>query len=351
MKNIIIGSIFLIILCAFYVKFSDIVRLMTTKEQVVSASPPLKEIDEVEEYLFKVKELCGELCDYTKKVVPGNILGTVSSKIDCESVFNIDLVPYPSKPGSSPPSWSTNHQLYKDTVSHGGEVFVKEWYFDETNLGFGMGQARVFSKEYYEVLINRWTNRTHQNSYVRAYERTDEAAAAANVTGKVVLVIGSQSPWLEAVLIARGASKVVTLEYGSFVSEYPTHQFIKPKEFRESYLSGALDKFDVVFTYSSLEHSGLGRYGDTLNPWADTLAVAQAWCVSKPDARLALGVPYSAQGDRVEYNAHRVYGPVMYPFLATNWEAVWVEDESKRTDAETDTEGDLYQPYFVFKKL
>ena len=48
--------------------------------------------------------------------------------------------------------------------------------------------------------------------------------------------------------------------------------------------------------------------------------------MSKPDARLAIGVPYSAEGDRVEYNAHRVYGPVMYPFLATNWEAVWVED-------------------------
>ena len=69
-----------------------------------------------------------------------------------------------------------------------------------------------------------------------------------------------------------------------------------------------------------------GRYGDTLNPWADMLTLAQAWCVSKPEARLAVGVPYVKTGDRIEYNAHRVYGPVMYPFLATNWEAEWVED-------------------------
>ena len=47
----------------------------------MSASPPLKEIDEVEEYLFKVRELCGELCDYSKEVVPGKLLGTVSSKV------------------------------------------------------------------------------------------------------------------------------------------------------------------------------------------------------------------------------------------------------------------------------
>ena len=63
---------------------------------------------------------------------------------------------------------------------------------------------------------------------------------------------------LVSFLLIRGASKIVTLEYGSFISQYPTHQFIKPKQFRESYLSGALDKFDIVFTYSSLEHSGLG---------------------------------------------------------------------------------------------
>ena len=56
----------------------------------------------------------------------------------------------------------------------------------------------------------------------------------------------------------RGAAKVVTLEYGSFESEYPTHEFIRPNEFRERYLAGTLDEFDAIFTYSSVEHSGLG---------------------------------------------------------------------------------------------
>ena len=69
-------------------------------------------------------------------------------------MFNIDQVPYPSKPGAKPPTWSNTHQVYRDTVSHRGEVAVKEWYFDETNFGFGMGQAQVFSKEYYEILSN-----------------------------------------------------------------------------------------------------------------------------------------------------------------------------------------------------
>ena len=105
-----------------------------------------------------------------------------------------------------------------------------------------------------------------------------------------------------------------------------------------------------------------GRYGDPLNPWGDLIAISQAWCVSTPNAMLAMGVPYVKTGDRIEYNAHRVYGPLMYPFLVTNWVAHWVEDgeystagyyhylvlyllEYKRTAAEA-----LYQPYFVFKK-
>ena len=38
--------------------------------------------------------------------------------------------------------------------------------------------------------------------------------------------------------------------------------------------------FDAVVTFSSIEHSGLGRYGDSLNPWGDLIASAQAWWIS-----------------------------------------------------------------------
>ena len=60
-------------------------------------------------------------------------------------------------------------------------------------------------------------------------------------------------------------------------------------------LSGELGpegrQFDAVVTYSSLEHGGLGRYGDQLNPWADLIAMAKAWCLTKTGGRLLIGVP------------------------------------------------------------
>ncbi len=48
-----------------------------------------------------------------------------------------------------------------------------------------------------------------------------------------------------------------------------------PKELALSHLNGTLRPFDVVVTFSSLEHSGLGRYGDILNPWGDLITMGQ----------------------------------------------------------------------------
>ncbi len=47
---------------------------------------------------------------------------------------------------------------------------------------------------------------------------------------------------------------------------------LDPMEMSENFLAGKLEKFDTVVSFSSIEHSGLGRYGDGLNPWADLVA-------------------------------------------------------------------------------
>ena len=54
----------------------------------------------------------------------------------------------------------------------------------------------------------------------------------------------------------------------------------------------ARSMFDPLLKYvcESFFSSGLGRYGDALNPWGDLQAIARAWCVCKPDGGLLLGV-------------------------------------------------------------
>ena len=43
-----------------------------------------------------------------------------------------------------------------------------------------------------------------------------KAADFINVTGKKILVIGSQAPWVEAILLTKDPEKIVTLENGHF---------------------------------------------------------------------------------------------------------------------------------------
>ena len=74
--------------------------------------------------------------------------------------------------------------------------------------------------------------------------------------------------------MAEGASKVTTLEYNKIQSKHPRIETLLPDEMADLVNKGQAN-FDGVVTYSSLEHSGLGRYGDELNPWGDLVSMAR----------------------------------------------------------------------------
>jgi hypothetical protein len=83
--------------------------------------------------------------------------------------------------------------------------------------------------------------------------------------------------------------------------------------------------WDFAFTYSSLEHSGLGRYGDALNPWGDMEAAVQTWCLLKPGGIFFLGLPCkdaSCSEDVLVWNAHRFYGQRRLPEVFAGYEVV-----------------------------
>ena len=131
-----------------------------------------------------------------------------------------------------------------------------------------------------------------------------EALKLMDMQGSSILVIGSEMPWVEACALSLGAREVTTIEYGAIVSTHPQVHTLTPGQVRanpERYH----EKYDAVVSYSSVEHSGLGRYGDALNPWGDRQAMARAWCMTKKQGMLALNVPFGDE-DRIWYNAHRV---------------------------------------------
>ena len=78
-----------------------------------------------------------------------------------------------------------------------------------------------------------------------------------------------------------------------------------PWELSKHFLSGDFkEKYDIMVSYSSLEHGGLGRFGDAMHPWGDLVTVAKAWCLVKEGGNAIIAVP-TAKQDTIEYNAHK----------------------------------------------
>ena len=138
---------------------------------------------------------------------------------------------------------------------------------------------------------------------------------------KRTAVIGTQRPWAEAMLLNFGANSVTTVEYAPLVIQHKRVKTITPYRLARQFISGEAMSFDTVFTYSSLEHSGLGQYGDPISPFGDLEATAQVWCMAKPHGHFILAVPVSKDRSEccVQWNAGRIYGDVRLQHLTANW--------------------------------
>ena len=73
-----------------------------------------------------------------------------------------------------------------------------------------------------------------------------------------MLVIGSQVPWIEMILLKKGAMNVTTYDYVKMISDHPQVEVLTPAELSEKFLNERVS-YDAMVTFSSLEHSGLGR--------------------------------------------------------------------------------------------
>ncbi len=140
------------------------------------------------------------------------------------------------------------------------------------------------------------------------------------IEGKSTLVVGSQSPWAEAALYNSKARHVTTVEYMRIHSDYQNFTYLHPSDIARKYLDRKWEAVDVGFSYSSVEHDGLGRYGDPLNPFADLESVARIRCLLKPGGYLFLGFPLSA--DELWWNAHRLYGRYRLFLMLMGWRLV-----------------------------
>jgi Caenorhabditis protein of unknown function, DUF268 len=277
--------------------------------------------------LEKVRHVCGTLCKINDKV---SLLHVSSQKnesskkgiylpydVSCSAIMNMaeldeadSSIPYPR------PSF-----LVKEFSMNG---LIKEEFharYNNTYLG-----ANALQHDWMGQSIEEAIDRIRQNG-IMSLEGTYGSSCSSRVLKELelmgvrnldVLVVGSEKPWIEIICLFLGAKSVTTLEYGEINTNHPKLRTMTPDKFRQAYNIGNLTLFDRIVSHSSIEHSGLGRYGDALNPWGDILTMMRIWCLSKPEAKMYLAVPRGRK-DKIQHNLHRIYGIFRWPLLTANW--------------------------------
>lgn len=241
---------------------------------------------------------------------------------------------FKNKPPSRPPFFSKNQYTFN------GKIPIKYWYFDDT---LEADQKIKFTKEQYEFYLKKIRAKEELG-----YRETDlylyEAIEKYKIIGKKVAILGSRCPRYEILALHNGASSV-TFDYNQIEIPYVNAIFEHIGN-----ISKYKNSFDFIFSISSYEHSGLGRYGDPLDPFGDIKAMQQAFELLSSNGILFLAVPVGQ--DALIWNAHRIYGRHRLPLLLDGWEIL--EDYGfydEILDKENIDLKKFTQPLFVLRKM
>eukprot|EP00933_Yihiella_yeosuensis_P080453 TRINITY_DN93877_c0_g1_i1.p1 TRINITY_DN93877_c0_g1~~TRINITY_DN93877_c0_g1_i1.p1 ORF type:complete len:438 (+),score=59.91 TRINITY_DN93877_c0_g1_i1:69-1382(+) len=261
---------------------------------------------------------CGEVCK-VHHGRPGRLFERVKRRVDCPALLQNGIVD--SQSNRLPPPAEVPKALLDDFTMN-STIQIQKWYWDSTSMS-SMDFVRdeqmktmwsyenierladaVRSGSFDERIGSTWLGFSY--SYALTFRIHSLLKRHADfLAGRHCLVLGSERPWLEALLLGHGAAKITVVEYRRLATDHPKISTLTPPELWSRTKNS--DLFDCVASFSSIEHSGLGRYGDVVNPWGDLQTMAKLWCVSTLAAAFFIGIP--VEDDVLVWNSHRLYGP------------------------------------------
>jgi len=232
--------------------------------------------------------------------------------------FSSSFYPLPG-----PIKWTALVKAVQDEFTLNGLIPVVD-QFDGSALDTNLGMNN-WTIELIEDTIKKARAGTLETYYPGAVRDHENAIASYPLTGKNVLVIGSITPWLEALALKNGANEpVTTIDFSPINCASPKILTYTIDEFR------ALEyrQFDAILSFSSLEHDGLGRWGDPLNPNGDIERIQEIMNLIKPGGKFYLGFPVG--NDKLVFNLHRIYGRVRLPKIIRGWDLLGVFENGSR---------------------
>lgn len=240
----------------------------------------------------------------------------ISKCVKCKNVYERMMNRKPATvwpPPKYPPEYLINEYTKSGEIPIEGVHYMYERYSGKDAL------TNVWNKSLIDDMVRNYNKHIKFGTYyIEDEELVRNCLKNYNLENKKVAVIGSENPWIEAILTTKNPLSITTIEYGKIKSNFPLIEVYTPKDFAKKTLNENI-KFDFVFSYSSLEHSGLGRYGDELEPDGDINAVEEIYCMLKRDGLFFLNVPF-ANKSSILWNVHRYYGPERLKYLMANFE-------------------------------
>jgi hypothetical protein len=266
-----------------------------------------------------------------------------------QQTFSLD--PFPVR---GPVHWEAVNQEMRDLYTLNGQipVHIREYFLDSEGIpavvSYPPSVQPVWSKALLEDLLNKAGKRSTEGmtGYGGSAPRDMYAAIDAfPVKDKSVLVIGTLNPWIEAIVLAYGnAKEVYTVDFNKPISELSQFKTLSIPE-----LEQLGRRFDVVVSFSAIEHDGLGRYGDPLNPNADLQRMKKIKNFIKRDGIFFFSVPVGK--DTLYFNAHRVYGKIRWPLLTEGWSVIDYFEKTGYSKDYFDSADWIQQPIHVLKPI
>uniref|UniRef100_A0A915CKX4 DUF268 domain-containing protein n=1 Tax=Ditylenchus dipsaci TaxID=166011 RepID=A0A915CKX4_9BILA len=182
-------------------------------------------------------------------------------------------------------------------------------YYNNTFNNNDLKHKEELNKRWTQQLIDSYILHGKNNSFSKFTIYTDSIGA----------VIGSQSPWVEVFCLLNGARHVYTVDYQKVDVTHPNISFVHALDLVKNYELYQY-KLDFVASFSSIEHSGLGRYGDPIDPFGDVKEMQKIRCLLKPGSLFFLALPFGT--DAIGFNCHRYYGRIRLAFMFAGFELV-----------------------------
>ena len=227
-----------------------------------------------------------------------------------------------------PPLRMPPKDLLNEFTQNGDMPITKEWYFNEVYSDSNSLNTSDIQKIIKIKDFSNWLDKVKKHEKLN-YGNTELQKImnkySNRIQNKSILIMGTQLPWIEAISYELLASKITTLDYTrkQYESSNRLEWFHVNDYLDDLILNNIIELFDNSASFSSIEHSGLGRYGDPLSPNGDLDAVQQVHCLLKQNGLFFLGLPSSKSGESyIEFNAHRVYGSKRLDKLFVGWNVI-----------------------------